>query len=58
MKEYKHMTAITQLGYKAQEIAKKFIEHNQKNQSEKDYDYLNEELLYQLLYYYKEINGE
>lgn len=56
MKTYQQMNAIIQFAYKAQEIAKKYIEHNKKNQSEKDYDYYNEELLHELVYFNQLIN--
>ena len=45
MKTYQQINPITEFTKKALEIANKYIEHNKKNPTEKEFDYYNEFLL-------------
>jgi len=55
MKTYQQMNPMTEFTKKALEIANKYIEHNKKNPTEKEFDYHNELLLNELKKCYESI---
>lgn len=57
MKTYQQINAITEFTKKALKIANKYIEHNKKNPTEKEFDLYNEILLDELEYYSCKINN-
>ena len=55
MQTYQQMNPMTEFTKKALEIANKYIEHNKKNPTEKEFDYHNELLLNELKKCYESI---